>query len=408
MPASDRKLHVFLCHASQDKAVVRDLYQKLAAEPWIDPWLDEEDLLPGQDWNMEIEKAVEVADVVIVCISSYSVSKEGYVQRELKYALDIALEKPEGTVFLIPLRLDDCQLPRRLRTWHYLDYFPEARQDRAFERLLQSLQLRAREREELEQIEEIALSEGHHPTPTIESSTEQENAESNNAVADTHSPDQEEKVEVIRQFPPYDRERFTIHALPEATTLHWVLNPGLAFNELVLGQRVPKVTLIDETIDKPLMERFFVPCPHCGVLHDRRSWGQQKKFGNWFGFVCPSCGKVIPSLWNLTSLLILFLLSPLWLFIYESRKKAWLVRERERLGVRVRASDREEEPVSWTRIGMGFGGMMFWFFVLLEFFTTGIGWDSIIVVLGISLASGFGFAWAMKKFMDQKPKRLRK
>ena len=38
-----------------------ELYQKLRAEPWIEPWLDEEELYPGQDWNMEIEKAVEAA-----------------------------------------------------------------------------------------------------------------------------------------------------------------------------------------------------------------------------------------------------------------------------------------------------------------------------------------------------------
>jgi hypothetical protein len=116
---------------------------------------------------------------------------------------------------------------------------------------------------------------------------------------------------------------------------------------------------------------------------------------------------VIPSLWNLTSLLILFILSPLWLFVYESRKKSWLRRERERLGIPVGVSDLEE-PVSWTRIGMGFGGMMFWLFVLLEVFTTGISWDSMIILLLISLASGFGFAWAMKRYMEQKPKRVRK
>jgi hypothetical protein len=59
MPTTDRKLRVFLCHSSQDKSIVRELYQRLNAEGWIDPWLDEEKLLPGQDWDMEIEKAVE-------------------------------------------------------------------------------------------------------------------------------------------------------------------------------------------------------------------------------------------------------------------------------------------------------------------------------------------------------------
>jgi len=51
MPTTDRKLRVFLCHASQDKPIVRELYQRLDAEGWIDPWLDEEKLLPSQDWN---------------------------------------------------------------------------------------------------------------------------------------------------------------------------------------------------------------------------------------------------------------------------------------------------------------------------------------------------------------------
>ena len=71
-----RKLRVFLCHASQDKPIVRELYQRLRAEDWIDPWLDKEKLLPGQDWELEIEKSVETADVVIVCLSKKSVVKD--------------------------------------------------------------------------------------------------------------------------------------------------------------------------------------------------------------------------------------------------------------------------------------------------------------------------------------------
>src|SRR5687767_10358285 len=117
MPEPKRPLKVFLCHASQDKLTVRELYGALKAEGWIDPWLDKAKILPGQDWRTVIEKAVEESDVVIVCLSSLSVSKEGFVQREIKYAYDIALEKPEETIFLIPLRLDDCAIPRGLRSF---------------------------------------------------------------------------------------------------------------------------------------------------------------------------------------------------------------------------------------------------------------------------------------------------
>jgi len=138
-----RKLRVFLCHSSQDKPIVRELYQRLLAESWIDPWLDEEKLLPGQDWNLEIEKAAESSDVVIVCISRSSVSKEGYVQREIKKVLDIASEKPEGTIFIIPLRLDEYELPRSMRMYQYLDFFPESEIESSLRRLLRGLKARA-------------------------------------------------------------------------------------------------------------------------------------------------------------------------------------------------------------------------------------------------------------------------
>ena len=101
----DRKLKVFLCHASQDKPIVRELYQRLAAEGWIDPWLDEEKLLPGQDFDLEIYKATRDADAIIICLSSISVKREGYVNREIRRALDIAQEKTEGAIIVLPSKI---------------------------------------------------------------------------------------------------------------------------------------------------------------------------------------------------------------------------------------------------------------------------------------------------------------
>jgi formylglycine-generating enzyme required for sulfatase activity len=141
--SKDRKLSVFLCHSSNDKPIVRELYQRLNTEGWVDPWLDEEKLLPGQDWDLEIEKAVEAADAVVICLSNNSVTKEGYIQREMRFVLRIADFKPEGTVFVIPVRLDDCPMPRRLSMWQYVDYFPESRKNWAYQRILTSLSVRA-------------------------------------------------------------------------------------------------------------------------------------------------------------------------------------------------------------------------------------------------------------------------
>ena len=139
----NRPLRVFLCHASQDKPAVQDLCNRLKTLGWVDPWLDEEKLFPGQDWNLEIEKAVEAADIILVCLSNNSITKEGYIQRELRFVLDIAEYKPEGTLFIIPVRLEDCEPPRRLKIWQYADFFPEEDRNSAFERLLVSLRMRA-------------------------------------------------------------------------------------------------------------------------------------------------------------------------------------------------------------------------------------------------------------------------
>jgi proteasome lid subunit RPN8/RPN11 len=138
------RLRVFLCYSSSDKPVVRELYHRLSAEEWIDPWLDEEELFPGMDWSLEIEKAVEASDAILVCVSKDSINKEGFVQREVRLVLDYANYKPEGSLYIFPVRLEDCELPRRLRHLHYADYFPPGGRDRAYERLLVSLRNRAK------------------------------------------------------------------------------------------------------------------------------------------------------------------------------------------------------------------------------------------------------------------------
>lgn len=137
---SSRSLQVFLCHSSNDKPAVRELYKKLRAKG-VKPWLDEEDLLPGQDWNLEIPRAVRKSDVVIVCISRESVNKAGYVQKEIKLALDAADEQPEGSIFIIPLKLEECDVPERLSRWHWANLFEE----NGFERLMRALKARSDE-----------------------------------------------------------------------------------------------------------------------------------------------------------------------------------------------------------------------------------------------------------------------
>ena len=56
--------------------------------------------------------------------------------------MNIADEKPEGTIFVIPLRLEECTVPRRLRALQRVDFFPKGHQKQAYQRLLEILKLR--------------------------------------------------------------------------------------------------------------------------------------------------------------------------------------------------------------------------------------------------------------------------
>lgn len=90
-----------------------------------DVWIDYARLLGGSDWDHEINIAIASADYFIALISKHSLSKTGYVQKELRKALSKCDELPDGTIYLIPVRLDECQPVNHIivrLTW--IDMFP--------------------------------------------------------------------------------------------------------------------------------------------------------------------------------------------------------------------------------------------------------------------------------------------
>lgn len=132
----DRQLKIFLCHASSDRSAGRELYFRLRAEG-MNPWFYEESLLPGQQWELEIPKAVRSSDIILICLSNNSITKSGYVQKEIEYALDVMEEKPEGVIFIIPVRLEECKVPERLRSFQWVNLF----ESQGYDRLINTLKV---------------------------------------------------------------------------------------------------------------------------------------------------------------------------------------------------------------------------------------------------------------------------
>lgn len=113
---------IFIAYSHEDMREVAKIYEDLRIGGF-NPWLDTENLRPGQMWHAEIESAIAKSEFIVICLSSKSVSKRGYFQNELKVAIDASLSKKESEQFLIPVRLDQVELPEPLRMMQCLDYF---------------------------------------------------------------------------------------------------------------------------------------------------------------------------------------------------------------------------------------------------------------------------------------------
>lgn len=139
MAEPKQSLRVFLCCAPADRDAVYALYTRLTRDG-VDAWFGEEKLLPGQDLDLEIRKSVQAADVVVVCLSK-EFNQAGYRQKEVRIALNESEMQPEGTIFIIPARLEECDIPESLKRWHWVDLF----EDVAYEKLMHALRVRADE-----------------------------------------------------------------------------------------------------------------------------------------------------------------------------------------------------------------------------------------------------------------------
>lgn len=121
MKRSKHRNNAFLIHAHSDREAVHKLYARLIKDG-IRAWLDVENLQPGQDWQQEIRKAIIKSDVVIVCLSRGFDAQQGYRHEELKLALEKASLIVDN-IFIIPARLEKCDMPDSLRHLHRVDLF---------------------------------------------------------------------------------------------------------------------------------------------------------------------------------------------------------------------------------------------------------------------------------------------
>jgi hypothetical protein len=113
----------FISYAREDQTHA-DRVREWLVDVGVDPWIDHIKLQPGQNWDLALRSAMRKATHVILLLSRHSINKRGYVQREMRIALELLEELPPDKLFVIPVRLDETE-PRhdKLRQLHWLDLF---------------------------------------------------------------------------------------------------------------------------------------------------------------------------------------------------------------------------------------------------------------------------------------------
>jgi hypothetical protein len=118
------KSTIFICYGKKDADYAHKLYEDLRVHDF-DPWINDKSIIPGQNWKCAIGNAIKNCRFFIALLSSHSLNQKGYMQKELQEALSISGEYPPLDTFIIPVRIDDCELDDNLSKLHRVDLFPD-------------------------------------------------------------------------------------------------------------------------------------------------------------------------------------------------------------------------------------------------------------------------------------------
>jgi len=127
---------IFICYAREDFDYAMRLFDDLERSG-VSPWLDKENLLGGEKWELIIKHAITSSSYVLILLSERAITKRGFIHKEIKHALEVSEEFPESAIFIIPIRLEKCEPPSRLNVLQWVDLFPDY--EAGFKRLLKVL-----------------------------------------------------------------------------------------------------------------------------------------------------------------------------------------------------------------------------------------------------------------------------
>lgn len=135
---------IFISYAHEDSNYAQRLFSELKEfekEYNLKFWLDKDSLLPGQNWSNIIQNIINESKYFIVLLSKNAIEKNTYVQEELRLALEKA-DKQQAQIYIIPVRLDNCEIIELIQKLHVVDLFPDWKY--GFEKILLAMGISAK------------------------------------------------------------------------------------------------------------------------------------------------------------------------------------------------------------------------------------------------------------------------
>lgn len=104
---------IFISYSHKDSEFATQLAKDLERSGY-DAWLDRTDIRTGSRWDDEIVKGLNSSQVFLVILSDAATSSQN-VKDEIGYAIDHGKQ-------IVPLLLEPCEIPFRLRRIQYVDF----------------------------------------------------------------------------------------------------------------------------------------------------------------------------------------------------------------------------------------------------------------------------------------------
>jgi hypothetical protein len=113
-------MRVFVSYSHADAEFAKRLASELEIRG-AGVWLDVKQIKLGDSVSMGIERALTTSDVVCLVLSRHS-KLSRWVDREYRAALAEQLERPEGGLKIIPIRIDETALPTLIKDIRFADF----------------------------------------------------------------------------------------------------------------------------------------------------------------------------------------------------------------------------------------------------------------------------------------------